>query len=121
MIILPLALVHPYGAGNTTLTLENVNVGDGSSLGTAWLTGSENPARNGTAFHSGNLVFHSTFILPYIVYRISPVVTSWLVFVPLTAGLLVGVFTWIMLKLIVLFGSVSMNNSSRFPPVTDLF
>ena len=50
------ALVHPYGSGNTTLTLSNVDVGEGSDLGTAWLTGSENPARNGPAFHSGNLV-----------------------------------------------------------------
>lgn len=49
------ALVHPYGNGNTSLTVKNVGVDN--DYGTANLMGSDNAvADSGTAYHSGNLV-----------------------------------------------------------------
>lgn len=48
------ALVHPYGSGNTSLSVKNVGFDD--DLGTAKLDGSDDGITQGTAYHSGNLV-----------------------------------------------------------------
>lgn len=49
------ALVHPYGAGNTSMSVSNVGLPD-EDYGTAYLDGSNDMSQSGTAYHSGNLV-----------------------------------------------------------------